>query len=233
MRGTEIDTAAPPKLQVGVRVLVSRPPCCLMSPAPGSLANTAILHADSAHRQPPTRRPPCRLQAALAPRLSGYPAHALEQMHVAHALVPAAVAHLLHAEPQLLAAAVEAFHYRDPDDVKVRVATKRLCAEVGMAVVHMSSRMQCSLKLACGSAAVLTPSPMLPCPTLCQAASRMAAFPPRDMVLAAPTFSRCLFAQLALQEYAPPRGYPMPLPSDAQVCLGWGCGAAQAGVWQH
>lgn len=60
-------------------------------------------------------------QAALAPRLAGYPARALQQMHVAHALVPAAVAHLLRAEPQLLAAAVEAFHYRDPDDVKVRL----------------------------------------------------------------------------------------------------------------
>ena len=58
-------------------------------------------------------------QAALAPRLSGYPARAAEQMHVVHALVPAAVAQLLAAEPQLLSAAVEAFHYRDPDDVKV------------------------------------------------------------------------------------------------------------------
>lgn len=56
----------------------------------------------------------------------------------------------------------------------------------------------------------------------------MAVFPPRDMVLAAPTFSRCLYAQLALQEYAPPRGYPMPLPSDPQVHQGFrelcGCG---------
>lgn len=91
----------------------------LMSHA-GSLANTATLHAEFAYRHAPTYHPPCCLQAALAPRLSGYPARALEQMHVAHALVPAAVAHLLHAEPQLLAAAVEAFHYRDPDDVKVR-----------------------------------------------------------------------------------------------------------------
>lgn len=42
----------------------------------------------------------------------------------------------------------------------------------------------------------------------------MAVLPPSDMVLAAPTFSRCLYAQLALQEYAPPRGYSMPMPSD-------------------
>lgn len=69
---------------------------------------------------PAPPNPCCTPQAALAPRLAGYPARALQQMHVAHALVPAAVAHLLRTEPQLLAAAVEAFHYRDPDDVKVR-----------------------------------------------------------------------------------------------------------------
>lgn len=103
-------------------------------------------------------------QAALAPRLEGYPGRATEQMHVARALVPARVAHLLAREPQLVAAAVEAFHVRDPDDVA--------------------------------------------------AAARMAAFPPADLVLTAPTWSRCLYAQVALQEYAPPRGYPLPLPSD-------------------
>lgn len=65
-----------------------------------------------------TAAPP-KLAAALAPRFEGYPGRAAEQMHVAHALVPARVAHLLSAEPQLVAAAVEAFHYRDPDDVKV------------------------------------------------------------------------------------------------------------------
>lgn len=45
----------------------------------------------------------------------------------------------------------------------------------------------------------------------------MAAFPPADLVLAAPTFSRCLYAQLALQGFAPPRGWPMPMPSDPGV----------------
>ena len=67
----------------------------------------------------------------------------------------------------------------------------------------------------------LPPHPIPTAPA--QAAARMAAFPPRDLVLVAPTFSRCLYAQLALQEYAPPRGYPMPLPSDPQVGgVGWG-----------
>ena len=44
----------------------------------------------------------------------------------------------------------------------------------------------------------------------------MAAFTPQQQQLepASVVFSRCLYAQLALQEYAPPRGYPLPLPSD-------------------
>ena len=72
------------------------------------------------------------------------------------------------------------------------------------------------------------PAHLLSCfSTLClQAASKMAAFPPTDLVLAAPTFSRCLYAQLALQEYAPPRNYPMPMPTDPQArqrCRGSGC----------
>ena len=52
-----------------------------------------------------------------------------------------------------------------------------------------------------------------------QAASKMSAFPPTDLVLAAPTFSRCLYAQLALQQYAPPRNYPMPMPTDPQASV--------------
>jgi hypothetical protein len=54
-------------------------------------------------------------------------------------------------------------------------------------------------------------------PSLPQVASKMAAFPPRDLVMAAPVFSRCLYAQLALQEYAPPRSYPMPMPTDPEA----------------
>ena len=73
-----------------------------------------------------TAAPP-KMAAALAPRLAGFPGKALEQMHVAHALVPARVAHLLRSEPQLLAAAVEAFHYRDPDDVKARCCARCAC----------------------------------------------------------------------------------------------------------
>lgn len=70
------------------------------------------------HASAPLLTPPPH-QAALLPRVSGHPAKAAEQAHVAHALVPARVAHLLRGEPQLVAAAVEAFHYRDPDDVRV------------------------------------------------------------------------------------------------------------------
>ena len=55
----------------------------------------------------------------MLPRVAGFPQRASELMHVTHAVVPARVAHLLRVEPQLAAAAVEAFHYRTPDDVKV------------------------------------------------------------------------------------------------------------------
>lgn len=73
--------------------------------------------------------------------------------------------------------------------------------------------MHCGIATAADRAAPV----LMPAPPALQAAARMAAFPPRDMVLAAARFSRCLYAQLALQEYAPPRGYPMPMPSDPQV----------------
>ena len=62
---------------------------------------------------------PPRLQAALQPRLGAYPGRARELMHRATVALPEPVARLLVAEPQLVAAAVEAFHYRDLDDMKV------------------------------------------------------------------------------------------------------------------
>lgn len=70
---------------------------------------------------------PHKMQSALQQRLEGFPGRAAESMHVAHALVPARVAHLLRCEPQLLAAAVEAFHYRIPDDVKVQRQGAGVC----------------------------------------------------------------------------------------------------------
>lgn len=167
---------------------------------PGTAENRVWLHGGSVHVVPPPRHAgdgrlgptpslaqalaavaspevdtaaPPKVLAALQPRLAGYPQRAAEQVHVARAVVPPAVAHLLHAEPQLVAAAVEAFYYRDLDDAR--------------------------------------------------AAARMAAFPPGgSLVPARVAFSRCLYAQAALQEFAVPRGYPLPLPSDPQVRGGGG-----------
>ena len=52
-------------------------------------------------------------------RVASYPAAAAKAMHQAHAVVPLRVASILRHEPQLVAPAVEAFHYRDLDDMKV------------------------------------------------------------------------------------------------------------------
>jgi hypothetical protein len=112
-----------------------------------------------------TLAPGARVAAGLAGRLAGYPARARALMHRAAAVLPARVAHLLAREPQLAAAAVEAFHCRDPGDVR--------------------------------------------------AAARMAAVPPADPVPASVALSRCLYAQVALQQYRPPKGWPpLPPPSD-------------------
>jgi hypothetical protein len=58
------------------------------------------------------------VQAAIDERLRGYPSRALRQMHRARVVLPARVAAVLAAEPGLVAPAVEAFHYRDLDDMR-------------------------------------------------------------------------------------------------------------------
>jgi hypothetical protein len=45
-------------------------------------------------------------------------------------------------------------------------------------------------------------------PSDVQAASRMEHFPPEDMVLTSVTFNRCLYAQIALQDFSPCKGWP-------------------------
>ncbi|KAL6777125.1 hypothetical protein ACKKBF_B20300 [Auxenochlorella protothecoides x Auxenochlorella symbiontica] len=47
-----------------------------------------------------------------------------------------------------------------------------------------------------------------------KAAGRPVHFPPRDLRTTAVTFSRCLYAQLALQEFPGMAGFEVPLPSD-------------------
>ena len=58
------------------------------------------------------------LQAAIAARLSEYPQQILKNIHHASAILPADLASVLQQEPQLVAPAVEAFHYRDPDSLR-------------------------------------------------------------------------------------------------------------------
>jgi len=64
---------------------------------------------------------PGAVQAQIRQRVAGFPAAAAEALHRAHAVVPQKVAAVLRAQPQLVAPAVEAFFYRDTDDLKVCV----------------------------------------------------------------------------------------------------------------
>ena len=58
------------------------------------------------------------LQAAILARLADYPQQPKKTMHHAAALVPTALAAVLQHDPQLVSAAVEAFYYRDTQDVQ-------------------------------------------------------------------------------------------------------------------
>lgn len=57
-------------------------------------------------------------QAAIQARLREFQKGRHKHMHRARVIVPARVAALLAAEAQLVAPAVEAFHYRDVDDMR-------------------------------------------------------------------------------------------------------------------
>ena len=59
-----------------------------------------------------------KAQAAIQARLGDFQPGRNKHMHRARTVVPARVAAVLAAEPQLIAPAVEAFHYRDLDDMK-------------------------------------------------------------------------------------------------------------------
>ncbi len=66
-----------------------------------------------------------KIQAALEGRLGGYPARAAQQMHTARVAVPAAVAAVLRAEPDLVAPAVERFYNRDVEDMRAAARMRR------------------------------------------------------------------------------------------------------------
>ena len=168
-------------------------------------------------------------------------------------VVPARVAHLLRREPALAAPAVEAFHYRGVDDMRVggwagcewwwwwwsggRAGGRVVGGGGGGAAPALAAiraspgTWHCSRLLFPGCwwshalAPLLVPKagppkqtsgPPLPSRPL-QAAARMAHFPPAGMVALRASLSRCLYAQLALQELRALRAYPMPLPSEPQV----------------
>ena len=102
---------------------------------------------------------------SLESRLQGLPKTAQQHMmHRARAILPKKIAYVLSKEPQTIAAAVEAFYCRTPDDVR--------------------------------------------------AATRMTHAPPRDMIEVNVLMSRCLYAQTKLQDYCPPKGWPMSMPSE-------------------
>eukprot|EP00854_Cymbomonas_tetramitiformis_P012374 gene12374-14617_t len=58
------------------------------------------------------------VEAALAPRLKGYPQRALDELHQARCRLPASVAHVLRRRPQLVASAIHTFYERLPTDLK-------------------------------------------------------------------------------------------------------------------
>ena len=70
------------------------------------------------------------MQGALEGRLGGYPARALAQMHTARVTLPAAVAAVLRAEPNLVAPAVEGFYNRDVDDMRAAARLRRFPPQV-------------------------------------------------------------------------------------------------------
>ncbi|KAG2454776.1 hypothetical protein HYH02_000611 [Chlamydomonas schloesseri] len=108
-----------------------------------------------------------KVQRPIDERLAGYPAAARRrQQHTARCLLPGPLAAALRAEPQLVAELVEAFYYRDADDMR--------------------------------------------------AAGRMHHLPPGlERAPALVRMTRCHYAQLAQQRFAPPRGMPSHLPPGA------------------
>ena len=71
-----------------------------------------------------------KAQAAIQARLRDFQQGRHKHMHRARVVVPARVAALLAAEPQLVAPAVEAFHYRDVDDMRAARCMQHFPAQV-------------------------------------------------------------------------------------------------------
>lgn len=72
------------------------------------------------------------MQNAISSRIKGYPQKALSEMHRARCRVPAKVAAVLKQQPQLVSPAVQAFYYRDVQDMKAAARLRHLPFEVGL-----------------------------------------------------------------------------------------------------
>lgn len=86
------------------------------------------------------------MQKSISSRVKGYPQKALTEMHRARCIIPAKVAAVLRQQPQLVAPAVQAFYYRDVQDMKAAARLQQLPSEVGLQL-HFTcacSRQACS-----------------------------------------------------------------------------------------
>ena len=81
------------------------------------------------------------IQDTISARLAGYPEKAQADMHHARCLVPAAVAHVLSLEPQLVAPAVEAFYNRTPADMRAANRAKHLPPLVSAGLLSANNRL--------------------------------------------------------------------------------------------
>eukprot|EP00898_Chlorokybus_atmophyticus_P001396 jgi/Chlat1/2257/Chrsp17S02567 len=74
--------------------------------------------------QPDAALPSAGAQAAIDSRLECYPSKIKRLVHTARARLPSKVAQVLRHEPQLASLAVDAFYYRDLDDMKAAAAMR-------------------------------------------------------------------------------------------------------------
>lgn len=148
---------------------------------------------------------PAGVRDAVEQALHGFPERARRNMHRCRCRVPARVAALLRAEPQLIVRAVPP----SPPSFQANP------------LAHESPRCHVHDETLCVSP--FRPTPQAPAvsafyerdPTDMSAASRMSAFPPTDMVTVPVRMTRVLYAMLSAQRFDPPkRGFPMPEPKD-------------------
>ena len=73
------------------------------------------------------------VQDTIRLKIKGYPGKAQADMHRARCLLPAKIAHVLQHKPQLVSPAVQAFHYRDVQDMRAAAKLARFQPQVSSA----------------------------------------------------------------------------------------------------